>query len=119
MDTIAVALANKLSNGGIMVNFGGDLSAIRPKLDQTPWIIEIENPKAPQSTLSTIKLRQGAIATSGNAKRFAINNKGKNVGIHSESQDWLAGLKQSSQCDGGRQKGDTVWPTINLRHAER
>jgi len=80
VDSIALALANKLNNGGIMVNFGGDLSAIRAKVNQTPWIIGVENIKRTQQALSTIKLHQGAIATSGSTKRFAVDKKGKLLG---------------------------------------
>ena len=80
VDSIALALANKLNTGGIMVNFGGDLSAIRAKVNQTPWTIGVENIKSEQQALSTIKLYQGAIATSGSTKRFAVDKKGKLLG---------------------------------------
>jgi len=80
VDSIALALANKLSSGGIMVNFGGDLSAIRVKTDKTPWTIGVENIKNSQQALNTIKLYQGAIATSGSTKRFAVDKKSKPLG---------------------------------------
>jgi thiamine biosynthesis lipoprotein len=80
VDTIAVMLASRLPSGGIMVNFGGDLCAIRARLDQTPWTIGVEDVRSPQSSLQTIQLLQGAVATSGSSKRYAVDKRGKVLG---------------------------------------
>ncbi|MFV9615918.1 MAG: FAD:protein FMN transferase [Gammaproteobacteria bacterium] len=80
VDSIAMALATKLPAGGIMVNFGGDLAAIRAKSDGSPWIIGVENINHPQSPQQTIQLLQGAVATSGSSKRYAVDKRGKVLG---------------------------------------
>lgn len=80
VDSVALVLASKLAQGGIMVNFGGDLIAIRPKLDRTPWTIGVESIQAGQTIMKTVALLQGAIATSGSTKRYAVDKRGKILG---------------------------------------
>lgn len=80
VDTVALALTSKLPEGGIMVNFGGDLIAIRPKLDKSPWTVGIESIQTGKSIVKTIALFQGAIATSGSTKRYAVDKKGRSLG---------------------------------------
>ena len=80
VDAIAVALATKLPTGGIMVNFGGDLTAIRARQDGSPWTIAVENIHAPETALHTIRLLRGAVATSGSSKRYAVDKRGKILG---------------------------------------
>ena len=57
--------------GGVplLVNFGGDICATRPRRDGTPWNIAIENP-ATSEILPPFTLAQGGVATSGDARRF-------------------------------------------------
>jgi thiamine biosynthesis lipoprotein len=80
VDAIAVALAAKLTTGGIMVNFGGDLTAIRARSDGSPWTIAVENIHVPDTPLQTIRLLTGAVATSGSSKRYAVDKRGKVLG---------------------------------------
>ncbi len=80
VDAVALALAAKLAEGGIMVNFGGDLMAIRAKLDQSPWTVGIENIVADESAVKVISLFRGAIATSGSTKRYAVDKRGRPLG---------------------------------------
>ena len=63
-----------------MVNFGGDIMAIRSKSDQSPWRIALEmcGHTIPEPKVFT--LWQGGIATSGDYKRFAVNEEGKRLG---------------------------------------
>lgn len=62
-----------------LVNLGGDLSAVKLKPNAPPWIIGLESVNADNKTASTIKITQGAVATSGNSKRF-FDYKGKRYG---------------------------------------
>lgn len=80
VDTVALALTNKLPEGGIMVNFGGDLFAIRPRLDKRPWTVGIESILAGKPIVKTVELFQGAIATSGSTKRYAVDKRGRALG---------------------------------------
>jgi FAD:protein FMN transferase len=80
VDAVAVALAAKSPSGGIMVNFGGDLMAVRARANGSAWTIAVENIHSPQTPLQTILLLQGAVATSGSSKRFAVDKYGKILG---------------------------------------
>jgi len=53
-----------------LVDLGGDIRVIGDKEDQSGWAIGIRNPQDPNNAISTIKLHQGALATSGNYERF-------------------------------------------------
>lgn len=62
-----------------LVNFGGDLSAVRLQPDDPPWVIGLEPVNSDKEAASTIKIAHGAVATSGNTKRF-FDYKGKRYG---------------------------------------
>jgi thiamine biosynthesis lipoprotein len=53
-----------------LVDLGGDIRVIGDKEDQSGWAIGIRNPQSPNNAISTIKLHNGALATSGNYERF-------------------------------------------------
>ncbi len=80
VDAIGLALGRELSSGGVMVNFGGDLIAIRPRSNQSPWVIGVEDIRNPERALRTIPLLTGAVATSGSSKRYAVDRRGKKLG---------------------------------------
>ncbi|HZP10851.1 MAG TPA: FAD:protein FMN transferase [Nevskiaceae bacterium] len=56
----------------VLVNFGGDLAASQPPRDG-PWRVGIDS-GAPDRPAPLIKLDQGAIATSGDARRFLLKD---------------------------------------------
>jgi thiamine biosynthesis lipoprotein len=58
------------SKASYLVNFGGDLSAVKFRAEDPSWVIGLEHVEREGSSCSTIKLSQGAVATSGNTKRF-------------------------------------------------
>lgn len=53
-----------------LIDLGGDIRVIGDKADQSGWVIGIRNPLDPNNAISTIKLHNGALATSGNYERF-------------------------------------------------
>ena len=53
-----------------LVNFGGDCHASGPQHDGSSWITGIENPRKPGDASAIIRLRQGALATSGDVYKF-------------------------------------------------
>ena len=60
-----------------LVNFGGDICITKPRRSGLPWIIGIEVPAQQNQANSNkplLQLRNGAIATSGDAKRFLIKD---------------------------------------------
>jgi thiamine biosynthesis lipoprotein len=63
----------------LMVNFGGDLRAVGYHEGGLPWLIGIEKPDEDDHSVGEVKLTDGAVATSGDAKRFCTY-QGKRLG---------------------------------------
>lgn len=80
VDSIALELANRFPGTGVMVNFGGDLMCSGGKQDGSAWTVAVENPHNIQQPIEVIELRKGAVATSGDVKRFAVDKRGKVLG---------------------------------------
>jgi FAD:protein FMN transferase len=57
----------------MLVNFGGDLCANRPPPAQ-PWQVGIERPDVVDRAALVLELSQGALATSGDARRFLLRD---------------------------------------------
>jgi thiamine biosynthesis lipoprotein len=58
---------------GGLVNFGGDIRVLGPQHDGTAWQIGVEK-VTPRDTLPVVQLKSGAVATSGDARRYVIRN---------------------------------------------
>jgi FAD:protein FMN transferase len=56
-----------------LINFGGDLRANRPPL-HGPWQVGIERPNADSGATMLLDLTHGALATSGDARRFLLKD---------------------------------------------
>jgi len=67
------------SSISIVINFGGDIQITRPQKNNKAWHIGIENPDIENSAQGVLKIVSGALATSGDAKRFLLH-KGKRYG---------------------------------------
>jgi len=66
-------VAHELKLSGVkhaLVNLGGDIHAIGPREDGTPWRVGITNPRNVKKTIASFPLLQGALATSGDYERF-------------------------------------------------
>lgn len=63
----------------LMVNFGGDIRAIGATTDTPAWDIGVESPDRENSAVGLVSLRDGAVATSGNARRYCYVD-GKRLG---------------------------------------
>lgn len=63
----------------LMVNFGGDLRTIGHRSGTPPWVVGIEKPDEDGFSVGEIRLTNGAVATSGDARRFCTY-KGKRLG---------------------------------------
>ena len=53
-----------------LVDLGGDLFALGPHPDGTPWAIGIRHPRKPERPVATVPLARGGLATSGDYERF-------------------------------------------------
>jgi FAD:protein FMN transferase len=67
----AAALAAPLWTG-CLINFGGDLLALGPSLGGRPWRVGIEALGDPTAAAEELDLQRGAVATSGDARRFLL-----------------------------------------------
>lgn len=79
VDKVANQLTVNWSNISVLVNFGGDIACPIAKLKQQPWTIGIENPLELNNAAALLQIRQGALATSGDTRRF-IEKAGKIYG---------------------------------------
>ena len=62
-----------------LVNFGGDLLALGPQPDGAPWRVGIESVTESSAVARHIDLTVGALATSGDSRRFLLKD-GKRYG---------------------------------------
>ena len=72
-------LAYETHGQSLMVNFGGDIRAIQSDPDDPPWDIGVESPEAENTAVGQVTLAHGAVATSGDARRYCIVD-GKHLG---------------------------------------
>ena len=71
----AAALAAVATGASCLVNLGGDLVVTRPRRELEPWLVGIETPDAPVPVAAReIRLTAGALATSGDARRFLLKD---------------------------------------------
>lgn len=56
----------------VLVNFGGDIACNRIRGNKKPWLVGIEMPNQTNNQ-ATLSLSQGAIATSGDSKRYILH----------------------------------------------
>lgn len=72
----AAQLLSLRTRAAVLVNFGGDLRALGARRDGRPWRVGVEAPEAvagasPPRALD-LELAQGALATSGDSRRFLL-----------------------------------------------
>ena len=69
----AAALVRPLSTH-VLVNFGGDLLALGPQANGQPWRVGIESVRDSATAARHIELAVGALATSGDARRYLLKD---------------------------------------------
>ncbi|MFV1982036.1 MAG: FAD:protein FMN transferase [Thiohalomonadales bacterium] len=75
----AALILKEHSEVSILLNFGGDLVVTRPRKNGKGWYIGVEDPSAPEVTnnkvaIKQFELAQGAVATSGDVRRFLLKD---------------------------------------------
>ena len=76
----AIILAKQFTDNPVLVNLGGDLAVTSPRSNTVNWQIAIEHPDIDselaqdKSADMIVALKSGALATSGDARRFIIKN---------------------------------------------
>ncbi|MFV2060723.1 MAG: FAD:protein FMN transferase [Gammaproteobacteria bacterium] len=81
VDRVALMLKQK-STASILLNFGGDLVVTHPRNNGKGWYIGVENPASPnvsankkiKNTADNFELAQGAVATSGDVRRYLLKD---------------------------------------------
>jgi len=56
------------------VDLGGDIRAVGPKADGSPWQVGIRHPRKPDDIVASIPLVLGSVATSGDYERYFEKN---------------------------------------------
>ncbi len=62
-----------------LVNFGGDLACTGPRLDGSAWCVGVESSEHNHAAVAQARLATGALATSGDSRRF-VRWQGKRLG---------------------------------------
>jgi thiamine biosynthesis lipoprotein len=76
----AAALMSARTEKAFLVNFGGDLIACGERRGRRPWSVGIDDPeRTGDSAVYRVEFDRGALATSGDARRFVRWN-GKRLG---------------------------------------
>lgn len=70
----AIALARQITKTPTLVNFGGDLSVSGTRADGSRWKVAIESVDCSGGMAGMVELSQGALATSGDARRFLLKD---------------------------------------------
>ena len=68
VDSVAYELAESYPKISVLVNFGGDIAC--PVAHSVPWQVGIEDPHRLDCAAKVLAITQGALATSGDTRRF-------------------------------------------------
>lgn len=79
VDRTALLLAAE-TDASLVINYGGDLFINKPRNDNSPWQIAVDDPSATGvNNMGSLAINAGAIATSGDARRHLLH-QGKRYG---------------------------------------
>jgi thiamine biosynthesis lipoprotein len=67
-----VALLAEHCTAPFLVNFGGDLHALRPPVSTGAWSVGVEASRQPDQPVRSVQLERGALTTSGDARRYLL-----------------------------------------------
>jgi FAD:protein FMN transferase len=68
----AIQIIIQHTNVPALVNLGGDLCATAPRENNQRWQVGIEHPGLSENKMMVVSLLEGALATSGDAKRYLL-----------------------------------------------
>ena len=69
-----ILLLRQATSISCLVNYGGDIATTGPRQTGKGWIVGIENPDPTLAHNKAYELKHGAIATSGDARRYLLKN---------------------------------------------
>jgi thiamine biosynthesis lipoprotein len=67
-----IIIAKQLTDKPVLINLGGDLAVTSARKNNQAWHVGVENPGHAEKKPMIVSLRKGAIATSGDAKRYLL-----------------------------------------------
>lgn len=73
VDRVARLLRER-TDAGFLVNFGGDIVVGKDRKNGEPWIVGVEDADKSGNAVRVLHLRQGAVATSGDSKKYVLSN---------------------------------------------
>lgn len=73
VDRVAALVSEQAPEVSVVVNFGGDIRVTRRRINDQPWYIGIENPLKVEQGDTLVKIFQGGLATSGDARRYLLH----------------------------------------------
>ena len=71
-----------------LINFGGDLRASGIRKSNKPWLIGLESPIHTDEAQGAIEITHGALATSGDTKRYLLKNGKRYAHILNPKTGW-------------------------------
>lgn len=74
VDSAAKLCQHVAADVSVLVNFGGDIQVTRPRQTQPYWQVGIEDPTGQHNTPVQVNIAKGGLATSGDARRYILNN---------------------------------------------
>ncbi len=66
----AVAVLHEAGQRHGFVNLGGDIRVLGPRVDGSPWRFGIQHPRRDDTTIASVDLTEGALASSGDYERY-------------------------------------------------
>ena len=103
-----------------LVNFGGDLAATRAPLRRPAWRVGIESLRDGQAAEKLIDLKAGALATSGDARRFVLRNGERHGHILDPDTGWpIRGAPRSVTVAAGTCTQAGMLATLAMLLGER
>ncbi len=84
----AILLVKTLTESPVLVNLGGDLATNSIRKNGQPWQVGIEHPGFVEKKTMVVSLFKGALATSGDAKRYLFKNNQRYSHILNAKTGW-------------------------------
>jgi thiamine biosynthesis lipoprotein len=70
----AILLIKALTDKPVLINLGGDLATNSARKNNQPWQVGVEHPGFEENKTMVVSLFKGALATSGDAKRYLLKS---------------------------------------------
>ncbi len=84
----AILMIKTLTEQPVLVNLGGDLATNSARKNNQPWQVGVEHPGFVENKTMVVSLFKGALATSGDAKRYLLKNGQRYSHILNATTGW-------------------------------